>query len=101
MKHMEGDDYMIEKNNLYKDLIKNIKLQIKNSQQKALFAVNKELTLLYWNIGNVIIECQDKEGWGAKVIDNISKDIKSTFPDLNGFSIRNLKYMRKFAQEYS
>jgi len=101
MKHMQGDDYMIEKNNLYKDLIKNIKLQIKNSQQKALFAVNKELILLYWNIGNVIIECQDKEGWGAKVIDNISKDIKVTFPDLNGFSIRNLKYMRKFAEEYS
>ena len=58
------------------------------------------MLILYWNIGNIILNYQDKEGWGAKVIDNISKEIKSEFPDLKGFSSRNLKYMRKFAEEY-
>lgn len=90
----------IEKSSEYKELISGIKLQIKNSRQKALLAVNKELLILYWNIGNVILKYQDKEGWGAKVIDNIAKEIKSEFPELKGFSPRNLKYMRKFALEY-
>jgi predicted nuclease of restriction endonuclease-like (RecB) superfamily len=90
----------IEKSNVYKEFVSGIKTQIKNSQQKALLAVNKELLLLYWNIGNIILNYQNREGWGAKVIDNISKEIKDEFPDLKGFSSRNLKYMRKFAVEY-
>ena len=90
----------IEKSNEYKELISGIKFQIKNSRQKALLAVNEQLLILYWNIGNIILEYQDKSGWGAKVIDNIAKEIKLEFQDLKGFSPRNLKYMRKFALEY-
>ena len=90
----------IEKSNVYKEFISGIKTRIKNSQKKALLGVNKELLILYWNIGKVILKYQDKEGWGAKVIDNISKEIKDEFPNLKGFSSRNLKYMRKFAAEY-
>ena len=90
----------IEKSSEYKELISGIKIQIKNSRQKALLAVNGELLILYWNIGNIILDYQDKDGWGAKVIDNIAKEIKLEFPELKGFSPRNLKYMRKFALEY-
>ena len=90
----------IENNDLYINLIKGIKEQIRNSQQKAILAINRELLILYWNIGRVILDAQEKEGWGAKVIDNISKEIKVEFHDLKGFSSRNLKYMRKFAEEY-
>lgn len=90
----------IEKSNEYKELISGIKFQIKNSRQKALLAVNEQLLILYWNIGNIILEYQDKSGWGAKIIDNISNEIKLEFPDLKGFSQRNLKYMRKFSDEY-
>ena len=57
--------------------------------------------MLYWNIGNIILKNQEVEGWGSKIIENLSKDIKSEFPDLKGFSERNLKYMRKFSEEYS
>jgi len=57
--------------------------------------------LLYWNIGNIILKNQEVEGWGSKIIENLSKDIKSEFPDLKGFSERNLKYMRKFSEENS
>lgn len=84
----------------YKELISRIKVQINNSRQKALLAVNKELLILYWNIGNIILKYQDKEGWGAKVIDDIAKEIKDELPDQKGFSPRNVKYMRKFALEY-
>ena len=75
----------IEKSIEYKELIIGIKTQIKNSRQKALLSVNRELLILYWNIGNIILKFQDKEGWGSKVIDNISKEIKNEFPDLKGF----------------
>lgn len=56
---------------------------------------------MYWRIGNIILKMQDDEGWGTKVIDRISKDIKDTFPDMKGFSPRNIKYMRKFAEEWT
>lgn len=90
----------LEKSAGYKHLISGIKSQIKTSRQKALLAVNEELLMLYWNIGNIILKYQDIEGWGAKVIDNIAREIKEEFPDQKGFSSRNLKYMRKFADEY-
>lgn len=90
----------IQKSKEYKELIFGIKVQIKNSRQKALLSVNKELLILYWNIGNIILDFQNRDGWGSKVIDNISEEIKRDFPDLKGFSSRNLKYMRKFALEY-
>ena len=57
--------------------------------------------MLYWNIGNIILRNQEIEGWGSKVIFNLSKDLKSEFTNLKGFSERNLKYMRKFADEYN
>ena len=78
-------------------MIQTIKEQIKISQYKAINAVNKELILLYWKIGNVILQ---NSQWGNKFIDTLAKDIKLEFPALKGFSVRNLKYMRKFAEEY-
>ena len=91
---------MLENNKSYKELLIDIKIQINSSQQRALLAVNKELILLYWNIGSKILEAQDKEGWGAKIIETLSKELKNEFPDLTGFSSRNLKYMRNFAETY-
>lgn len=84
----------------YISFLENIKNLISTSRYKAALQVNKELILLYHNIGKKILESQDKEGWGAKIIDRISKDLKSEFPEMKGFSTRNLKYMRKFAEEY-
>lgn len=59
---------------------------------------NTSMICLYWNIGRAILEKQEKEGWGVKVIDRVSKDLKTAFPEMSGFSPRNIKYMRKFAQ---
>jgi predicted nuclease of restriction endonuclease-like (RecB) superfamily len=55
---------------------------------------------MYWNIGRSILDRQNSEGWGTKVIDRLSVDLKDEFPEMNGFSARNLKYMRKFAENW-
>jgi len=85
----------------YKSILSDLKEKILFSQQKAIYSVNKELVLLYWEIGNIILENQSKEGWGAKIIDSLSNDLKKNFPSMKGFSVRNLKYMRQFASTYS
>ena len=59
---------------------------------------NVGMVELYWNIGNEILRRQQNEGWGARVIDLLSKDIKDALPGTGGFSPKNLKYMRKFAE---
>jgi predicted nuclease of restriction endonuclease-like (RecB) superfamily len=81
----------------YADFVRDIKTQIARAQTRAALAVNSELVLLYWHIGKSILEQQDKYGWGGKIIEQLSKDLKQEFPEMKGFSPRNLKYMRAFA----
>lgn len=87
-------------NEEYKKFLLNIKQQIQQAQVKAVIAVNAELIKLYWSIGNEILTRQNIQKWGAKVVEQLSKDLKSNFPDLKGFSRRNLMYMRQFAENY-
>lgn len=77
-----------------------LKTRIHTAQQQAALAVNRELVLLYWQIGRDILERQDREGWGAKVIERLAQDLRNAFPDMRGFSPRNLKYMRAFAEAW-
>jgi len=86
---------MLINNNEYFKIVENIKSQIHAAQYKAVLGANREQIILYWNIGKVIIE---NSQWGNKFIDNLARDIKLEFPDSTGYSIRNLKYMRKFAE---
>lgn len=85
----------------YSILLDDLKKRVSASRYKAALNVNKELILLYHHIGSQILLSQANQGWGAKVIDQLSKDLTATFPEMKGFSTRNLKYMRKFAEEYS
>ena len=87
-------------NQEYSLLIKDLKKRVAESRYKASLSVNKEMILLYHHIGQKILENQEKHGWGAKVIEQLSKDLQSSFPEMKGFSRTNLLYMRKFAQEY-
>jgi predicted nuclease of restriction endonuclease-like (RecB) superfamily len=77
-----------------------LKGRIHSAQQRATLALNRELVLLYWQIGRDILERQAAQGWGAKVIDRLASDLRTAFPEMNGFSPRNLKYMRAFAQAW-
>lgn len=82
----------------YIDFINDIKENIQKDRLKIVLVANKSMILLYWNIGNKILESQKKQGWGAKVIDRMSHDLKEAFPEMKGFSSRNLKYMQKLAK---
>lgn len=78
----------------YDDFLRSLKERIRTAQIRAALAVNKELVLLYWQIGKEILERQKQEGWGAKVITKLAKDLKAEFPEMKGFSSRNINYMR-------
>lgn len=80
----------------YGQLLEEIKQRIRTAQIRAALAVNRELVLLYWEIGRSIVERQHAEGWGKSVIDRISKDLQTEFPGISGFSAQNLWYMRGF-----
>lgn len=84
----------------YVSFLNDIKKDIQTSRIKAALSVNKELIMLYWRIGNFILDKQKQQDWGSKVIEQLSQDLKHAFPDIKGFGIRNLKYMRQFAAEY-
>lgn len=84
----------------YADWLQELKTRIHTAQQRAALAVNRELVLLYWQIGCDILARQAEQGWGAKVIERLAHDLRSAFPEMKGFSPRNLKYMRAFAQAW-
>ncbi len=84
----------------YQSFIVELKKQIKSERLKTVLSANQSMIILYWKIGKSILEQQKKQGWGAKIIDRMSFDIKEEFPSLSGFSPRNLKYMRKFADAW-
>lgn len=88
---------MLINDNQYLDVIESIKNEISKAQYSAALQINKELTLLYYHIGSTINE---HKTWGNKFIDNLAKDIKIAYPHSTGYSVRNLKYMAKFAAEY-
>jgi predicted nuclease of restriction endonuclease-like (RecB) superfamily len=90
----------ITNNQEYKTWAEFITVKIKLAQTKVAFKVNTEMLTLYWEIGNSIIEKQNQNGWGSKVIDLLAGDLAEIFPDNSGFSVRNLKYMRSFSEAY-
>ena len=81
----------------YKQILESVKNEILKSQYKAVQVVNKELIFMYWHNGKIIV---DNSKWGNKFIDSLSIDLKLEFPEVNGFFVRNLKYMKKIAEEY-
>jgi len=84
----------------YGDWLADLKARIHFAQQRATLAVNSELVRLYWQLGQDILSRQAQQGWGAKVIDRLAKDLRAAFPEMKGFSPRNLKYMRAFADAW-
>jgi predicted nuclease of restriction endonuclease-like (RecB) superfamily len=84
----------------YERFVEGIKTRIRTAQIKSALAANAELVLHYWEIGRDILASQKREGWGAKVIDRLAADLQREFPKLSGYSSRNLKYMRAFAQAW-
>ena len=81
----------------YAKTLGEIKQRIQQERLRVLLAANAAMVLLYWDIGRMILDRQERAGWGARVIDRLAADLHEAFPDMKGFSPRNLKYMRAFA----
>jgi len=84
----------------YETTLSDLKQRISRERLRVTLSANAAMVLLYWDIGQIILDRQDQQGWGARIIDRLSEDLKQAFPEMNGFSPRNLKYMRKFAGEW-
>jgi len=87
-----GDDY--------RRWLAELKQRVERTRLRAVTSVNRELVTLYWQIGREILDRQQRQGWGAAVVDRLARDLKAAFPDMRGFSPRNLKYMRSLAQAW-
>jgi len=88
---------MLFNSNDYFQALESIKTAIHNAQYRAVLGVNREQILLFWHIGKVII---DNSSYGSSFVENLARDIKSEFPHTKGYSVRNLRYMRKFAESF-
>lgn len=84
----------------YQSTLADLRQRISSERLRITLSANAAMILLYWDIGQTILTRQDQKGWGAKIIDRLSEDLKEAFPEMNGFSPRNLKYMRKFAEQW-
>lgn len=81
----------------YAETLAEIKRRIREERLRVVLTANSAMVLLYWDIGRMILDRQERAGWGAKVIDRLSSDLRTAYPDMQGLSPRNLKYMRAFA----
>lgn len=85
----------------YRRFIEDLKARVATAQLSAARAVNRDLILLYWDIGRGIVEKQQSLGWGESVVETVAKDLRIAFPEMRGFSANNLWLMRQFHLEYS
>lgn len=89
-----------EMSDAYLKFIEEVKSEIQKKRISVVLNANSSMICLYWDIGRSILKKQEEEGWGAKIIDRIAKDLKDAFPEMSGFSPRSIKYMRKFAESW-
>ncbi len=85
----------------YPEFLAEVKARIAAARTRAVLAVNSELITLYWEIGKEILEREDRQGWGAKVVNRLAIDLRRELPGITGFSPRSLRYMREFARAWS
>src|SRR5690348_8647337 len=85
----------------YAELLDDLKGRVRTAQLKAAVAVNRELVQLYWDIGRLIVERQEREGWGKAIVDRLAGDVQNAFPGLQGFSPRNVWRMRALYLAYT
>lgn len=84
----------------YEEFLRDIRARLHAAQVQAALAVNRELVLLYWQVGSDISQRMQEHGWGSKVVDKLSADLRREFPGVQGFSPRNLRYIRSFAEAW-
>lgn len=84
----------------YAVLLERVKSEVQSARTRAALAVNRELVELYWRLGRLILDRQDAETYGTKVIERLAADLRVAFPEMRGLGRRNLHYMRSFAEAW-
>lgn len=85
----------------YAALLRKIKQRVQVAQQRAIYAVNEEMLRMYWDIGGMLQQSQDIDGWGQKTLQRLSVDLKNDYSEIQGFTVRNMQYMVQFFNEYN
>jgi len=94
-------NFLMIKDNEYKKWLEELSKLYKNSQIKAAISVNKEMLIFYWTLGKDIVKLKAESKWGSGFYENLSLDLQKIIPNTKGFSVTNLKYMKKFYSLYS
>ena len=85
----------------YATLLRQIKQRVSLAQQRSIYAANEEMLRMYWDIGGMLQQSQQTDGWGKKTLQRLSVDLKNDYPEIKGFSVRNMQYMMQFFCEYN
>ena len=85
----------------YARLLRQIKQRVLLAQQRAIYAANEEMLRMYWDIGGMLQQSQDADGWGKKTLQRLAVDLKNDYSDIKGFTVRNMQYMVQFFNEYN
>ena len=85
----------------YAKLLRQIKQRVLLAQQRAIYAAHEEMLRMYWDIGEMLQQSQDADGWGKKTLQRLAVDLKTDYPEIKGFSVRNMQCMMQFFNEYN
>ena len=85
----------------YAKLLRQIRQRVLLAQQRAIYAANEEMLRMYWDIGGMLQQSQDADGWGKKTLQRLAVDLKNDYPEIKGFSVRNMQCMMQFFNEYN
>lgn len=85
----------------YAALLRKIKQRVLIARQRAIYAANEEMLRMYWDIGEMLQQSQDTDGWGQKTLQRLSVDLKNDYSEIKGFTVRNMQYMVQFFNEYN
>ena len=85
----------------YAALLRGIKHRVQIAQQRAIYAANEEMLRMYWDVGEMLQQSQDADGWGKKTLQRLAVDLKNDYTEIKGFSVRNMQCMIQFFNEYN
>lgn len=85
----------------YAKLLRQIKQRVLLAQQRAIYVANEEMLRMYWDIGGMLQQSQEAEGWGKKTLQRLAMDLKNDYSEIKGFSVRNMQCMMQFFNEYN
>ena len=94
-------DNLVDNFRGYAVLLRKIKQRVLVAQQRAIYAANEEMLRMYWDIGGMLQQSQDADGWGKKTLQRLAVDLKNDYSEIKGFTVRNMQYMVQFFNEYN